>query len=162
GRAWAAIEVPVVCAIEGPCLAGGLALASMCDFRIASQSARFGAPEVQVAHNMGWHSVPRLIALVGVQATRRVLLAGEQWTADEARRLGFADEVCETGGALAAAKQMADRIAGYPGLAVRMIKRQIDASAHALDYATSAYDKDQQLVAWMSEDFQAARAKFAR
>ena len=162
GRAWAGIEVPVVCAIEGPCLAGGLALASMCDFRVASQSARFGAPEVQVAHNMGWHSVPRLIALVGVQATRRVLLAGEEWTADEARRLGFADEVCEAGGALAAAKQMADRIAGYPGLAVRMIKRQIDASAHALDYATSAYDKDQQLVAWMSDDFQAARAKFAR
>lgn len=162
GRAWAGIEVPTICAIEGPCLAGGLALASMCDFRIASQSARFGAPEVQVAHNMGWHSVPRLIALVGVQATRRVLLAGEEWTADEARRLGFADAVCEAGGALTAAKQMADRIAGYPGLAVRMIKRQIDASAHALDYATSAYDKDQQLVAWMSDDFQAARAKFAK
>ena len=97
-RAWAAIEVPVICAIEGPCLAGGLALASMCDFRVASQSSRFGAPEVQVAHNMGWHSVPRLIALVGVQATRRVLLAGEEWNAEEARRLGFADEVCEAGG----------------------------------------------------------------
>ena len=162
GRAWAGIEVPVICAVEGPCLAGGLALASMCDFRIASQSARFGAPEVQVAHNMGWHSVPRLIALVGVQATRRVLLAGEQWTAEEARRLGFADGICEAGGALEAARQMAGRIAGYPGLAVRMIKRQIDASAHALDYATSAYDKDQQLVAWMSEDFQAARARFAK
>jgi len=161
-RAWTAIEVPVICAVEGPCLAGGLALAAMCDFRVASQSSRFGAPEVQVAHNMGWHSVPRLIALVGVQATRRVLLAGEEWTADEAKRLGFADEVCEPGRALETAREMADRIATYPGLAVRMIKRQIDASAHALDYATSAYDKDQQLVAWMSDDFQSARAKFAK
>jgi enoyl-CoA hydratase len=161
-RAWAGIEVPVICAVDGPCLAGGLALASMCDFRVVSQSARFGAPEVQVAHNMGWHSVPRLIALVGVQATRRILLAGEQWTADEAKRLGFADEVCGAGKALDAATRMADRIGGYPGVAVRMIKRQIDASAHALDYATSAYDKDQQLVAWMSEDFQAARKKFAK
>lgn len=161
-RAWTAIEVPVICAIEGPCLAGGLALAAMCDFRVASQSSRFGAPEVQVAHNMGWHSVPRLIALVGVQATRRVLLAGEEWDADEAKRLGFADEICEPGCALATAREMADRIANYPGLAVRMIKRQIDASAHALDYATSAYDKDQQLVAWMSDDFQSARAKFAK
>jgi len=111
---------------------------------------------------MGWHSVPRLIALVGVQATRRILLAGEQWTADEAKRLGFADEVCEAGQALDTATRMADRIGGYPGLAVRMIKRQIDASAHALDYARSAYDKDQQLVAWMSEDFQAARQKFVK
>ena len=161
-RAWAGIEVPVICAIEGPCLAGGLALAAMCDFRVASQSSRFGAPEVQVAHNMGWHSVPRLIALVGVQATRRVLLAGEEWNAEEARRLGFADEVCEPGGALVAAREMAGRIGTYPGLAVRMIKRQIDAAAHALDYATSAYDKDQQLVAWMSDDFQSARARFAK
>lgn len=161
-RAWAGIEVPVICAIEGPCLAGGLALAAMCDFRVASQSSRFGAPEVRVAHNMGWHSVPRLVALVGVQATRRVLLAGEEWDANEAKRLGFADEVCDTGSAFVAAREMADRIAGYPGLAVRMIKRQIDASAHALDYATSAYDKDQQLVAWMSDDFQSARAKFAK
>lgn len=161
-RAWAAIEVPVICAIEGPCLAGGLALAAMCDFRVASGSARFGAPEVQVAHNMGWHSVPRLIALVGVQATRRVLLAGEEWGADEAKRLGFADAVCDPGGALATAREMAERIATYPGLAVRMIKRQIDASAHALDYATSAYDKDQQLVAWMSDEFQSARARFAK
>lgn len=161
-RAWAGVEVPVICAVEGPCLAGGLALASMCDFRVASQSSRFGAPEVQVAHNMGWHSVPRLIALVGVQATRRVLLAGEEWDADEAKRLGFADEICETGKARFAARAMADRIAAYPGLAVRMIKRQIDASAHALDYATSSYDKDQQLVAWLSGDFQSARAKFAK
>jgi enoyl-CoA hydratase/carnithine racemase len=161
-RAWTAIEVPVICAVEGPCLAGGLALASMADFRIASSSALFGAPEVQVAHNMGWHSVPRLIALVGVQATRRILLAGETWAADEARRLGFVDETCAAGQAVTCAMTMAERIASYPGLAVRMIKRQIDASAHALDYATSAYDKDQQLVAWMSDDFRAARQKFKK
>lgn len=159
-RAWAAVEVPVICAVEGACLGGGFALASMCDFRIASASALFGAPEVEVAHNMGWHSVPRLISLVGVQATRRVLLAGERWDAAEARRLGFADNTCEQGEALSHAMEMAERIASYPGLAVRMIKRQIDASAHALEFATSAYDKDQQLVAWMSEDFQTARLKF--
>jgi enoyl-CoA hydratase/carnithine racemase len=134
----------------------------MADFRIASETAVFGAPEVSVAHNMGWHSVPRLISLVGVQATRRILLTGEQWSVDEANRVGFVDRVCEAGAAKAAAIEYATHIAAYPGIAVRMIKRQIDASAHALDFATSAYDKDQQLVAWMSDEFHAARRKFTK
>jgi enoyl-CoA hydratase/carnithine racemase len=159
-RAWAGLEMPTIAAIEGPCLAGGLALVAMCDFRVAGRSARFGAPEVQVAHNMGWHSVPRLVRLVGVQATRRVLLAGEEWTAEDARRLGFADFLAEDGMALTGAFALAERIAGQPAMATRMVKRQIDAAAHGDDWGISAFDKDQQIVAWMSEDFAAARAKF--
>lgn len=161
-RAWTSIEVPVICAVEGACMGGGLALAASADFRVASDKARFSAPEVQVAHNMGWHSVPRLVALAGVPATRRILLAGEEWTAEEAHRLGFADEVCEPGHALDAAMAMARRMASYPGMAVRMIKRQIDAAAHGHDVALSAYDKDQQMVVWLSDDFRSARLKFAR
>jgi enoyl-CoA hydratase/carnithine racemase len=161
-RAWTQIEVPVICAVEGACMGGGLALAATADFRVASREARFAAPEVQVAHNMGWHSVPRLVALVGVQATRRVLLAGEEWSGEEAHRLGFADRVCEPGWALEEAMALARQVAAYPGLAVRMIKRQIDAAAHGQDVALSAYDKDQQMVAWLSEDFRAARQKFVR
>lgn len=159
-RAWAGLEMPTIAAIEGPCLAGGLALVAMCDFRVAGCSARFGAPEVQVAHNMGWHSVPRLVRLVGVQATRRVLLAGEEWTAEEARRLGFVDYLAEDGMALTGALALAERIADQPAMATRMVKRQIDAAAHGDDWGISAFDKDQQIVAWMSEDFAAARAKF--
>ena len=159
-RAWAGLEMPTIAAIEGPCLAGGLALVAMCDFRVTGRSARFGAPEVQVAHNMGWHSVPRLVRLVGVQATRRVLLAGEEWTAEEARRLGFADYLAGDGMALTEALALAERIAGQPAMATRMVKRQIDAAAHGDDWGISAFDKDQQIVAWMSEDFAAARAKF--
>jgi enoyl-CoA hydratase len=147
-RAWTQIEVPVICAVEGACMGGGLALAA--------------APEVQVAHNMGWHSVPRLVALVGVQATRRILLTGEEWAGEEALRLGFADRVCEPGRALEEAMALARQIASFPGLAVRMIKRQVDAAAHGQDVALSAYDKDQQMVVWLSDDFRAARRKFVR
>jgi enoyl-CoA hydratase/carnithine racemase len=160
-RAWAGLEMPTVAAVEGACLAGGLALVAMCDFRVAGRTARFGAPEVQVAHNMGWHSVPRLVRLVGVQATRRVLLAGEVWTAEDARQLGFVDYMAEEGHALDEALALAGRIAAQPAMATRMVKRQIDAAAHGDDWALSAFDKDQQIVAWMSEDFARARKKFA-
>jgi enoyl-CoA hydratase/carnithine racemase len=161
-RAWASIEAPTVAAIEGPCLAGGLALAAMLDFRVAAADARFGAPEVQVAHNMGWHSVPRLVALVGAQASRRLLLAGEEWTGDMAHKLGFVDRVVAKGKAVEGAMALAAQLAGYPHTAARMIKRQITAAAHGAEFALSALDKDQQLVAWMSEDFAAARARFKR
>jgi enoyl-CoA hydratase/carnithine racemase len=161
-RAWTQIEVPVICAVEGACMGGGLALAATADFRVASREARFAAPEVQVAHNMGWHSVPRLVALVGVQATRRILLTSEEWAGEEAFGLGFADRVCEPGRALEEAMALARQIASFPGLAVRMIKRQVDAAAHGQDVALSAYDKDQQMVVWLSDDFRAARRKFVR
>lgn len=161
-RAWAGIEAVTIASVEGPCLAGGLALASMCDFRVASESARFGAPEVKVAHNMGWHSVPRLVALVGAQATRRILIAGEEWSGERAYQLGFADYICAPGQALLSARKLADELAELPQTAMRMIKRQIDAAAHSNDFALSAFDKDQQLVAWLSDEFAAARAQFGK
>lgn len=161
-RAWASIEAPVICAVEGACMAGGLALAANADFRVAARNARFSAPEVQVSHNMGWHSVPRLVALVGAQATRRVLLAGQEWPAEEAHLLGFVDYLAEPGQAFDEAMALAQRLASFPGLAMRMVKRQIDAAAHANDYALSAYDKDQQMVVWMSDDFAEARRRFAK
>lgn len=161
-RAWAGIEAPTLAAIEGPCLAGGLALAAMCDFRVAGGSARFGAPEIEVAHNMGWHTVPRLVAVLGVQATRRLLLAGEQWSAEEAKAAGFVDWTAPPGKALDRAIEAARHIAGYPAVAARMIKRQIEVAAHANDWSASALDKDQQLAIWHSEEFAAVRRRFAK
>ena len=161
-RSWAAIEAPTITAVDGPCLAGGFALAAMTDFRVAGEGARFGAPEVAVAHNMGWHSVPRLVRLVGVSATRRILIAGEEWNAAEAEALGFADAIASAGQALERAQALAARISGYPSMAARMIKRQIDAAAHGPDYGASAFDKDQQIVAWTSREFAEARAAFMK
>ena len=159
-RAWAGIEAPTLAAIEGPCLAGGLALAAMCDFRVAAEDARFGAPEIEVAHNMGWHSVPRLVAVIGVQATRRILMTGAQWSASQAAAAGFVDWTAAPGKALDKAVEVAEGIARYPAVAARMIKRQIEIAAHGGDWAASALDKDQQVAVWLSDEFAAARRRF--
>ncbi|HUF45278.1 MAG TPA: enoyl-CoA hydratase/isomerase family protein [Aestuariivirgaceae bacterium] len=160
-RAWAGVEAPTIAAIEGPCLAGGLALAAMCDFRVGAQGARFGAPEIEVAHNMGWHTVPRLVAILGVQAARRILMTGEQWSVEEARSAGLVDWTAAEGKALDRALEVARHIARYPAVAARMIKRQIEAAAHGFDWAVSALDKDQQVAVWLSEEFEAARRRFS-
>lgn len=161
-RTWAGLETPTVAAIDGACLAGGLALAAMCDFRVAGANALFGAPEVQVAHNMGWHSVPRLVNLVGVQPTRRLLLLGEQWDARTAMALGFVDAACDAGRTFDKAMDLARTLQANPRMAARMVKRQIDAAAHGDEWALSAYDKDQQIVAWMSEEFSEVRRRFSK
>lgn len=161
-RAWAGIEAPTIAAIEGPCLGGGFALAAMCDFRVAGEGARFGAPEVSVGVNMGWHSVPRLVGLIGAQATRRVLLISERWSAAEAYSAGFLDRLAPDGDALAAALDLAATLARQPAEALRMTKRQIEAAAHGLDWMASALDSDQHALSWFGDDFRRSLAAFAR
>jgi enoyl-CoA hydratase/carnithine racemase len=158
-RAWMGVEPVTIAAIEGPCYAGGLALAAMCDFRVAGRSARFAAPEVAVGLNMAWHSVPRLVRLVGVQATRQLLLLGATWDTAKAAGLGFLDEVCEDGSALVAAHRMAERVAARPQLATRLVKRAIETVQHGGDIAQSLADGDLQLVNWTSEAFANARSR---
>jgi len=161
-RAWAEIEIPVIAAVEGPCIGGGVVLAAICDFRVAGQGARFGAPEVAVGLNMGWHSVPRLTGLVGGPATRRLLMLGEEWDAGEAQRLGFVDRVAEDGAALDAALDMAAKLAARPRQATRMVKRQVEAAVHGQDRMSSALDKDQHALAWLSDEFRSAVRRFAK
>jgi enoyl-CoA hydratase len=161
-RAWASIEAPVICAVEGACMAGGLALGCQC--RLPGRCAQrkvFGTGSAGGAqHGL---ALGATADCAGRCAGNAPGAAGwDEWTGEEAHRLGFVDYLAEPGQAFDEALALAQRLASFPGLAMRMVKRQIDAAAHANDYALSAYDKDQQLVVWMSEDFAEARRKFAK
>jgi enoyl-CoA hydratase/carnithine racemase len=106
--------------------------------------------------------VPRLAGLVGAQATRRLLMLGEEWSSDEALRLGFIDRIADDGKVLDAALDMAATLGGRPAMPTRMVKRQIDAVAHGMDWMTSALDKDQHALTWLSADFQTAMKRFSK
>ena len=157
-RAWMGLEQVTVAAIEGPCFAGGLALAAMCDFRVSGRSATFAAPEVAIGLNMAWHSVPRLVRLLGPQPTRRLLLLGETWDAPTAHDFGLLDHVVDDEAAVAQAVEIAHRVARRPVTAMRMVKRAIEATQHGGDVAWSGADGELQLVNWTSREFAAARA----
>lgn len=158
-RAIGAIEVPTIAAIEGICFGGGMAMVAFCDFRIAAENARFAAPEVGVGLHMTWHSVPRLVRLLGAQATRRLLLTPVEWSAEEAQRLNFVDEIVAPGKAVAAAMTLAETIAARPRLATRFVKRGIEAATHGGDTLLSAGDSDLLLAMSISEDFKKGRAR---
>ena len=94
-RGFATIPVPVIAAINGFALGGGLELALACDFRIASSTARFGQPEVNLGLIPGYAGTQRLPRLVGMGDALYMLTTGEMLSAADALRIGLVQKVTE-------------------------------------------------------------------
>jgi E-phenylitaconyl-CoA hydratase len=112
---------PVIAAINGYCLAGGLELAMGCDIRLASDTASFGCPEVRwgILHGYGALRLPRTIPL---SAAMELLLTGERINAQEAFRLGIVSRVVAATELLPTAHQLAEKICANGPLAIRVTK----------------------------------------
>jgi E-phenylitaconyl-CoA hydratase len=112
---------PIIAAINGYCLAGGLELAMGCDIRIASETAAFGCPEVRwgILHGYGALRLPKTMPL---SAAMELLLTGEFITAQEAHRLGLVSRVVAPAELLPTAQQLATRICANGPLAIRVTK----------------------------------------
>ena len=95
-RTFADMPFPVICAIDGVCLGGGLELALACDVRIASEAphTKLGLPEVQLGVFPGLGGTQRLPRLIGVPEALDLILTGRQIDARKAKKLGLVDEVC--------------------------------------------------------------------
>jgi len=115
------VEKPVIAAINGYCLAGGLELALGCDLRIASTTASFGCPEVRwsILHGFGAmrlpHTVPMSVAM-------EMLLTGERIDAPRAYEVGLVSRLVEPPALLATAEQLAERIGANGPLAIKVTK----------------------------------------
>lgn len=116
---------PVIAAIEGYALGGGLELAMICDIVIAAETAQLGQPEVRVGIMPGAGGSQRLTRAVGKYQAMRLCLTGRPVSGREAFEIGLASEVVAEGQALAAALKMAGDIARLPPLAVASIKEAI-------------------------------------
>ena len=119
------IEKPIVCAINGYALAGGLELALACDIRIAAQTAKFGLPEVAIGSIPGAGGTQRLPRLVGLSHAMHMMLTGERIEADEALRIGLISRVFDADTLMEAAQAIALKIAGNAPLAVRAVKHLV-------------------------------------
>ncbi|CAP54263.1 enoyl-CoA hydratase/isomerase family protein [Gluconacetobacter diazotrophicus] len=121
----ATLRMPLIAAINGHALGGGLEIAATADIRIAETHVRVGLPEASLGMVPGWSGTQRLVRRLGAQVVRRMALGGEVLTAGEARDLGIFDSVVATGTALPAAQQAADRIVGRAPGATEAIKLMI-------------------------------------
>jgi enoyl-CoA hydratase/carnithine racemase len=158
--AWEKVEQVTICAIEKYCIGGGVALAGACDFRIMGVDAYLRLPEIPLGMNMSWHAIPRLVSLIGPARTKRFVIFGEKVSADECLAWGLADEIAQSGSALARAQDWAQRFAKLPPNAVRMTKQSVNATANALHQATTFMDGDQYALATTSEDYREAMLAF--
>jgi enoyl-CoA hydratase len=115
---------PVIAAIAGPCIGGGVDLAAACDVRLCSRDARFSVREVKVAIVADLGSLQRLPRIIGQGHTRELALTGRDVDAERALRIGLVNDVYDDEAALlAAARAMAREIADNPPLAVQGVKQ---------------------------------------
>ncbi|MCD2182977.1 enoyl-CoA hydratase/isomerase family protein [Rhizobium sp. GN54] len=121
----ATLRMPLIAAVNGHALGGGLELAAAADVRIAEAQVKIGLPEAGLGMVPGWSGTQRLVRRFGAQAVRRMLLGGEVLTAAEAADLGIIDKVVETGQSVAAAKDYAARIAARGPAATEISKLMI-------------------------------------
>jgi len=116
---------PVIAAVSGYALGGGCELAMACDVVIASETARFGQPEIRLGLMPGAGGTQRLTRAIGKSRAMELVLTGRYLTAAEALGLGLVSRVVPVELYLEEAKALAREIAGQPPIAVRMAKEAV-------------------------------------
>jgi len=120
---------PVIAAINGYALGGGLELALACDFRIASEHAELGSPEINLGIIPGWGGTQRLVRTVGLRNAKKLVMLGERIKADEALKMGLIDKVVPFEKLREEAKALAKKLAEGPPIAMKYAK-------HALNFGS--------------------------
>lgn len=119
------LSKPVVAAIEGWCVAGGVELAAWCDLRVAGRSARFGCLERRWGVPLIDGGTYRLPRIVGLGRALDLILTGRVLGAEEAEHIGFVDRLVDDGAALGAAVELAAHIASFPWRCVLNDRRAV-------------------------------------
>jgi len=123
-----AIRKPVIAAVSGWALGGGCELALSCDMIVASESAKFGQPEITIGVIPGAGGTQRLARLLGKHLAMEMVINNRTLNAAEALQFGFANRVVPVEGYLEAAIAFAEQIAERAPLAVRMAKDSVNAA----------------------------------
>jgi enoyl-CoA hydratase/carnithine racemase len=127
----AAARAPVVAAVHGFCLGGGLELALACDLRVAGRSAVFGLPEVELGILPSSGGTLRLVRAVGTARARELVVWRRRFSADDAYRFGLVAEVVDDDAVLSRAIEIAGEVASAPAVALEVTRSAIDAAAES-------------------------------
>ena len=154
----AALGKPVVAAITGYALGGGMEVALAADFRVAGEKARLGQPEIQLGIIPGAGGTQRLPRLIGPARAKDLVFSGRMVTAAEALSIGLVDQVVPDSEVYSAALDMVKRYAAGPALALRAAKQAID-SGLGVDLATGLEIERVQFAALFGTEDQRAGMK---
>ena len=155
-----ALRTPLVAAVSGYCLGGGCELAMACDLIVASETAQFGQPEINLGVMPGAGGTQRLTRAVGKALAMDVILSGRFLTADEALRAGLVARVVAAEAWLDEAKRVARAIASKSPVAVRLAKEAIDKAFETPLSAGVEYERRAFYLARASDDASEGLAAF--
>ena len=120
------IRTPIIAAVSGYALGGGCELAMICDIIVASETAQFGQPEINLGIIPGAGGTQRLTRAVGKYRANELILTGRRIKADEAKAIGLAAQVYPAASWLDDAKTLARTIAEKPPVAARLATEAVD------------------------------------
>lgn len=146
GRAMAeaigSMAAVTIASIRGHCIGGGVVLASACDLRIASFTATFRIPEIDVGVPLYWSGVPRLVRELGPALTKELVLTGRAFDADEAKSMRLVNSVVADDDLEATTEALAQQLAAKPALVLRTTKTQIDGASPPVPTGTDDVDAE--------------------
>lgn len=155
------IRRPVICAINGYALGGGLEMAMGADIRIASESALLGAPEIKLGWIGGGGMSVQLSRSAGFSNAALMLMTGDPVDARTACRWGLVSEVCAPDRLMPRAREIARAIAARAPIAAEHAKLNLDAAANMPADLAMRYELDLQTVAFATDDADEGRRAFA-
>lgn len=128
----AGMRVPTICAMNGNVFGGGAELAVSCDFRLGVDGMRLRVPAAALGLCYPPEGIQRFVACLGIQTTRRILVAAEEMTAATLQQVGFVDEMVARDELAARARSLAERIAALAPLSVQAMKAILSGAASGL------------------------------
>jgi enoyl-CoA hydratase len=143
---------PVIAMINGFCLGGGCELALSCDFRVASDKARFGQPEINLGLIPGGGGTQRLPRQVGLGHAMRLILSGDMIQAAEAKEIGLVELVFPHEELRAKTLELANRIASKSPLTLKVAKEAVRASQRMAIEEGVLYERDLFCLCFSSAD----------
>lgn len=154
------IPQPVIAAINGFALGGGCELALACDLRLASETAKFGQPEVTLGLTAGFGGTQRLPRLVGTGVASELLFTGDIIDAQEAYRIGLVNHVYPLETLMEEALTLANRIAGRAPAAVQLSKSAIQRGMNVDLDSALAYEAEVFALTFSTHDQKEGCAAF--
>lgn len=157
------VALPIVAAVQGAAVGGGLGLACVADFRVGSSASRFTANFSQLGFHPGFGLTETLPVIIGHQAALRLFYTGDRIDGLEAKELGLVDVLAEPGDELTKAVELAQRMATSAPLALRSIKTTLRAPLAERIRAAMDREGSEQALLMRTADFkEGIRASAAR
>ncbi|MGI9053653.1 MAG: enoyl-CoA hydratase/isomerase family protein [Ilumatobacteraceae bacterium] len=131
-RAMDELRAVTIAKIHGWCVGGGLVLAAVCDLRVATSSARFSIPEVELGIPLAWGGIPRLVREIGPALTKELVMTCREFGPQEAKAAGFLNRVVADGELDAEVDELVATLLRMPKLALLATKAHTNAVTEAM------------------------------